>query len=137
MADTDVRDVIAKAMAEAAMRRKGWPEKELASGGWETAADWQGAAADAAAAIEDVAKLEELSAAASPGPMRAVDLRHQKGGQIRIFPAMGEGYIAANVLRTNPRALADAEFVVEAVNFVRDLIASRAALSVTEETRNA
>lgn len=46
-------------------------------------------------------------AAATNGPWYPVDLRHQQGGQIRLF-ADGAPGILANVLRSGPNATADA-----------------------------
>jgi hypothetical protein len=59
-------------------------------------------------------QLDEIRARvqrASRGPWRAVDVRHQKGGQIRIF---GSGALLANVLRSGPAPTADAEFIAQA-----------------------
>lgn len=71
----------------------------------------------------ELKEIEARADAASNGPWRAVDLRHQRGGQIRIFPAMGEGYILANVLAKGDRPEADAEFIAHAPTDVRALLA--------------
>jgi hypothetical protein len=59
-------------------------------------------------AIEQLADLHQST---TPGPWEPVDLRHQQGGQIRIFP--GRGVYLANVIGRLPNAGNDAQFIVE------------------------
>jgi hypothetical protein len=61
------------------------------------------------ASIEQLADLHQST---TPGPWAPVDLRHQRGGQIRIFP--GRGVYLANVIGRLPNASNDARFIVEA-----------------------
>jgi hypothetical protein len=72
---------------------------------------------------EQIDEIEQRKNAASGGPWHAVDLRHQRGGQIRIFPAPGEGYIVANVLAKGDRPAEDAEFIAHAYEDVEVLLA--------------
>ncbi len=58
--------------------------------------------------------------AATDGPWAAYDLRHQRGGQIRLH---GGGYRIANVMRSGDRAAEDAEFITAARTDVPELVA--------------
>jgi hypothetical protein len=71
---------------------------------------------------ERLADLRALLDAATPGPWEAVDLRHQKNGQIRILPLRG-GWIIANVLAKGDNADADTEMIVAAVNALPEMLA--------------
>jgi hypothetical protein len=61
-------------------------------------------------------------AAATGGPWYPVDLRHQRGGQIRLF-AKGDSGILANVLRSGPNAAADADMLGHAHQDIAFLLA--------------
>ena len=61
---------------------------------------------------ERIAELRALADAATRGPWTVADLRHQRGGQIRIFPH-GDIHIA-NVLARHEDAVANAEFIAAA-----------------------
>jgi hypothetical protein len=86
---------------------------------------------------ERLGVIRQRADAASDGPWRLVDLRHQRGGRIRIFPAAGLGYIVANVLTKGERPAADAEFIVHARTDVPSLLAEveRLRAHVTELER--
>lgn len=61
-------------------------------------------------------------AAATDGPWYPVDLRHQQGGQIRLF-AKGAHGILANVLRSGPNAGPDAAMLGHAHQDIAFLLA--------------
>jgi hypothetical protein len=62
--------------------------------------------------------------AATHGPWYAVDCRHQKGGQIRIFSsARFCSAILANVLRSNPNGTQDAQLIGHARQDLEVLLA--------------
>lgn len=69
----------------------------------------------------DLDAIRARAAAASAGPWSATDLRHQRGGQIRIFPA--GGYFIANVLAGRAHTDGDAAFIAHARQDVDDLLA--------------
>jgi hypothetical protein len=67
--------------------------------------------------------IRQRHTAATGGRWYAVDLRHQRGGQIRIFADPGKtGGIVANVLRSGPNAAHDGEFVGHAHGDVNYLL---------------
>lgn len=70
----------------------------------------------------DLAPIKARTEAATDAPWHPVDLRHQRGGQIRIFPKRG-GWIIANVLAKGDNPDADAEFVAHAREDIPALIA--------------
>jgi hypothetical protein len=59
-----------------------------------------------------IQQIRDRLGAASQGPWHAVDLRHQRGGQIRIFPK--RGMFLANVLRSGDNPDADAALIANA-----------------------
>ena len=68
----------------------------------------------------DLDAIKAREQAASPSPWHATDLRHQKGGQIRIFAPRS---LIANVLASGTRPGPDAEFIAEARADVPALVA--------------
>lgn len=58
--------------------------------------------------------------------MKAVDLRHQKGGQIRLFHGI---HHVANVLAARPECAETADLIVRAVNSHDELLAALKELS--------
>ncbi len=72
----------------------------------------------------DLDAIRQREQAASNSPWHLVDLRHQRGGQIRIFPGRGCNYIVANVLASGDKATADAEFIAAARTAIPALLAA-------------
>ncbi len=68
-------------------------------------------------------KIRRRHTSASNGPWTSTDLRHQQGGQIRIWPAESAGRQIANVLRSGPNPAADADLIVHATTDIGWLLA--------------